>query len=336
LFCDRSNDVEHLYINFAYQKAVQFCESAIYILNMVSDLFDESRWEVVTQEFEDITYHRAVDNQIARIAFDRPEVRNAFRPGTVDELYAALDHVRKQADIGCVILTGNGPSPKDGGWAFCSGGDQSVRGESGYEYRDDDQADELDDELVREAKAGRLHILEVQRLIRFMPKPVIAVVPGWAAGGGHSLHVVCDITLASEEQAKFRQTDADVASFDGGFGSAYLARQVGQKKAREIFFRGSTYSAEEAEEMGMVNETVPHDELEDVAVEWAVEITNKSPTSIRMLKYAFNLVDDGLIGQQVFAGEATRLAYMTDEAQEGRDAFLEGRSPDFTEIPWHY
>jgi naphthoate synthase len=303
---------------------------------MTSELMDPDRWEEVTDEFHDVTYHRATDAPVVRIAFDRPAVRNAFRPGTVDELYAALDHARKQADVGCVLLTGNGPSPKDGGWAFCAGGDQSVRGGSGYEYRDDDEADESDDPLVREAKAGRLHILEVQRLIRFMPKPVIAVVPGWAVGGGHSLHVVCDLTLASEKHAKFLQTDPDVASFDGGFGSAYLAKQVGQKKAREVFFRGKTYSAAEAVDMGMANEAIPHEDLEAVAFEWAEEMTSKSPTAMRMLKYAFNLTDDGLVGQQVFAGEATRLAYMTDEAAEGRDAFLEKRDPDFSEFPWHY
>jgi len=303
---------------------------------MVSELFDESAWEPVTDEFADVTYHRAVDVPAVRIAFDRPAVRNAFRPGTVDELYAALDHARKQADVGCVLLTGNGPSPTDGGWAFSAGGDQSVRGESGYEYRDDDEAGADDDPAVKQAKAGRLHILEVQRLIRTMPKPVIAVVPGWAVGGGHSLHVICDLTLASDAHAKFLQTDPDVASFDGGFGSAYLAKQIGQKKAREVFFRGKTYSAEEAADMGMVNEAIAHDELEDVALEWAEEMTAKSPTAMRMLKFAFNATDDGMMGQQVFAGEATRLAYMTDEAEEGRDAFLAGREPDFDEFPWHY
>jgi len=303
---------------------------------MVSATFDPDAWERVTDEFDDITYHRGVDTPVVRIAFDRPALRNAFRPGTVDELYAALDHARKQADVGCVLLTGNGPSPKDDGWAFCAGGDQSVRGDSGYEYQAEDEADESDSDLVKEAQAGRLHILEVQRLIRFMPKPVVAVVPGWAVGGGHSLHVVCDLTLASEEHAKFLQTDPDVGSFDGGFGSAYLAKQIGQKKAREVFFRGKTYSAEEAEEMGMVNEVISHEELETVALEWADEMTTKSPTAMRMLKYAFNMADDGMVGQQVFAGEATRLAYMTEEAQEGRDAFLEGREPNFREFPWHY
>jgi naphthoate synthase len=304
---------------------------------MVSELFDADRWDPIEGfDFDDVTYHRAVDVPAVRVAFDRPAVRNAFRPGTVDELYVALDHARRQAGVGCVLLTGNGPSPKDGGWAFCAGGDQSVRGGSGYEYRGDDEAGAADDEAVREARAGRLHILEVQRLIRFMPKPVVAVVPGWAVGGGHSLHVVCDLTLASEEHAKFLQTDPDVASFDGGFGSAYLARQVGQKKAREVFFLGKTYDAAEAAEMGMVNEAVPHADLEAVALEWAAEMTAKSPTAMRMLKYAFNLADDGLVGQQVFAGEATRLAYTTDEAREGRDAFLEKRDPDFSAFPWHY
>ncbi|WP_338739466.1 1,4-dihydroxy-2-naphthoyl-CoA synthase [Haloplanus salilacus] len=310
---------------------------------MVSDLFDPDRWTAVTDEFEDVTYHRADDVPAVRVAIDRPEVRNAFRPRTVDELYAALDHARKQADVGCVLLTGNGPSPTDGGWAFSAGGDQSIRGESGYEYREDDapaaetDADTEDTTLDTDTSTvGRLHVLEVQRLIRFMPKPVVAVVPGWAVGGGHSLHVICDLTLASADHAKFLQTDPDVASFDGGFGSAYLARQIGQKKAREVFFLGKTYDADEAADMGMVNEAVPHEELEEVALSWAETMTGKSPTAMRMLKYAFNLADDGMVGQQVFSGEATRLAYMTDEAAEGRDAFLEGREPDFSDVPWHY
>lgn len=294
-----------------------------------SPLFDPERWTPVEGfAFRDLTYHRARDVGAVRIAFDRPEVRNAFRPQTVDELYAALDHARCASDVGCVLLTGNGPSPKDGGWAFCSGGDQRVRGPAGYEYRGDGPADA--------ARLGRLHILEVQRLIRFMPKVVIAVVPGWAVGGGHSLHVVCDLTLASREHARFKQTDADVASFDGGYGSAYLARMVGQKKAREIFFLGRTYSADEAAAMGMVNASVPHAELETVALDWAREVTAKSPTAQRMLKFAFNLADDGLVGQQLFAGEATRLAYGTAEAREGRDAFVEKREQQFGAFPWHY
>jgi len=297
---------------------------------MVSEIFDADRWEPIDLDFRDLTYHRAVDQGTVRIAFDRPAVRNAFRPGTVDELYTALDHAKRQTDVGCVLLTGNGPSPKDGGWAFCSGGDQRVRGGSGYEYRGDDSDRE------GAASAGRLHILEVQRLIRHIPKPVVCVVPGWAVGGGHSLHVVCDLTIASEEHATFLQTDPDVASFDAGFGSAYLAKQVGQKKAREVFFVGMTYDAEEAADMGMVNRVVPHEDLEDAALEWAAEMNSKSPMAMRMLKYAFNLTDDGLVGQQVFAGEATRLGYMTEEAQEGRDAFVEGRDPDFSEFDWYY
>jgi naphthoate synthase len=281
--------------------------------------------------FSDITYHRSVDSGTVRIAFNRPEVRNAFRPQTVDELFTALDHARQTPDVGCVLLTGNGPSPKDGGWAFCSGGDQRIRGKDGYKYADGVSAD-----TINSARTGRLHILEVQRLIRFMPKVVICVVPGWAVGGGHSLHVVCDLTIASRQHAIFKQTDADVASFDGGYGSAYLARQVGQKFAREIFFLGRNYSADEAHRMGMVNAVVDHAELEKVALEWAREINAKSPTAQRMLKFAFNLIDDGLVGQQLFAGEATRLAYMTDEAQEGRDAFLQKRDPDWSNFPWHF
>jgi naphthoate synthase len=299
---------------------------------VVSELFNPSAWRTVDGfNFADITYHRAVAQGTVRIAFNRPEVRNAFRPGTVDELYRALDHARMTSDVGCVLLTGNGPSPRDGGWAFCSGGDQRIRGRSGYQYASGETADTIDP-----GRAGRLHILECQRLIRFMPKVVIAVVPGWAAGGGHSLHVVCDLTLASAEHARFKQTDADVASFDGGFGSAYLARQVGQKFAREIFFLGREYSAADAHRMGMVNAVVPHSALEKTALEWAAVVNAKSPTAQRMLKYAFNLIDDGLVGQQLFAGESTRLAYMTDEAAEGRDAFLEKRAPDWSTFPWYY
>lgn len=297
-----------------------------------SELFDPDAWRPVPGfDFVDITYHRAVETGAVRIAFDRPEVRNAFRPGTVDELYRALDHARQTPDVGCVLLTGNGPSPKDGGWAFCSGGDQRIRGRTGYQYASGDTAESVDP-----ARAGRLHILECQRLIRFMPKVVIAVVNGWAAGGGHSLHATADLTLASEEHARFKQTDADVGSFDGGYGSAYLARQVGQKFAREIFFLGRTYTAEQMQRMGAVNEVVPHASLERVALEWAKEINGKSPQAQRMLKYAFNLLDDGLVGQQLFAGEATRLAYMTDEAVEGRDAFLQKRTPDWDAYPWYY
>jgi naphthoate synthase len=299
---------------------------------MVSELFDGRAWQPVEGfDLTDITYHRAVDVGVVRVAFARPEVRNAFRPHTVDELYRVLDHARQTADVGCVLLTGNGPSPKDGGWAFCSGGDQRIRGRDGYRYADGETAASVDP-----ARTGRLHILEVQRLIRVMPKVVICLVPGWAAGGGHSLHVVCDLTLASREHARFRQTDTDVASFDGGFGSAYLARQVGQKFAREIFFLGDTYTADDAHRMGMVNAVVAHEDLEREGLEWGRRIMGKSPTAQRMVKFALNLVDDGLVGQQVFAGEATRLVYGTDEAAEGRDAFLERRDPDWSPYPWHY
>ncbi len=299
----------------------------------ISETFDPDRWHQVAgfEALVDITYHRAVDQGTVRIAFNRPEVRNAFRPRTVDELYRCIDHARMTSDVGCVLITGNGPSPRDGGWAFCSGGDQRIRGRAGYRYAEGETADTIDP-----ARAGRLHILEVQRLIRTSPKVVIAVVPGWAVGGGHSLHVTADLTIASEEHAIFKQTDTDVASFDGGFGSAYLARQVGQKRAREIFFLGRSYSAREAFDMGMVNAVVPHAELEATALEWGAEINAKSPTGQRMAKFALNLIDDGLMGQQVFAGEATRLAYMTDEAVEGRDAFLEKRTPDWSEFPWYF
>jgi naphthoate synthase len=297
--------------------------------SVVSEIFEADKWQAVEGfEFEDITYHRARDVGAVRIAFNRPEVRNAFRPKTVDELYTALEHARTWSDVGAVLITGNGPSPKDGGWAFCSGGDQRIRGKDGYKYEGTGGADA--------ASLGRLHILEVQRLIRFSPKVVIAVVPGWAVGGGHSLHVVCDLTIASKEHAIFKQTDPDVASFDSGYGSALLARQVGQKRAREIFFLGLNYSAEEAFQMGMVNAVVPHAELERTALDWCHRIMQKSPTAMRMLKYGFNLPDEGLVGQQLFAGEATRLAYGGEEAVEGRDAFLEKRTPNFSKFPWHY
>jgi len=299
---------------------------------MVSTIFDPARWrEVPGLHFTDITYHRAVDQGTVRIAFDRPDCRNAFRPQTVDQLFVALDHARQSSDVGCVLLTGNGPSAKDGGWAFSSGGDQRIRGKDGYKYAEGSSQKDIDP-----ARLGRLHILEVQRLIRFMPKIVIAVVPGWAVGGGHSLHVVCDLTLASAEHARFKQTDPDVASFDSGFGSAYLARQVGQKRAREIFFLGRDYDAAEAVAMGMANAAIPHAELENTALSWAAEINSKSPTAMRMLKFGFNLIDDGLVGQQLFAGEATRLAYGTEEDREGRDHFVEKRPRDFSGFPWHY
>ncbi|MEY3537466.1 MAG: hypothetical protein RL645_280 [Actinomycetota bacterium] len=299
----------------------------------VSELFDASIWREVDgfANLEDVTYHQHVSLGVVRIAFNRPEVRNAFRPKTVDELHATLEHARVNPRVGVVLLTGNGPSPKDGGWAFSSGGDQRVRGKDGYKYADGETADSID-----QARNGRLHILEVQRLIRFMPKVVIALVPGWAAGGGHSLNVIADLSIASREHARFKQTDADVASFDGGFGSAYLARQTGQKFAREIFFLGQEYSAQRAYEMGVINAVVDHAELEITGVEWAAEILRKSPQSIRMLKYAFNAIDDGLVGQQLFAGEATRFAYGTAEAAEGRDSFLQKREPDWSPYPWQF
>ncbi|MGO4102873.1 1,4-dihydroxy-2-naphthoyl-CoA synthase [Leifsonia sp. YAF41] len=299
----------------------------------VSDIFDPEQWNDVAgfENLTDVTYHHDLSGRIARVAFNRPEVRNAFRPHTVDELYAALENARTNPRIGVVLLTGNGPSQKDGGWAFCSGGDQRIRGRDGYKYAEGAEATGID-----AGRGGRLHILEVQRLIRFMPKVVMAVIPGWAAGGGHSLHVVCDLSIASAEHGKFKQTDADVGSFDAGYGSAYFARQIGQKFAREIFFLAREYSAQRAYEMGAVNAVVPHAELEATALDWAREILTKSPTAIRMLKFAFNAVDDGMVGQQVFAGEATRLAYGTDEAVEGRDAFLEKRDPDWAPYPWQY
>jgi len=269
------------------------------------------------KEYKDLTYKKA--DGVARIAFNRPEVRNAFRPQTVSELIDAFYDAQEDLSIGVIVLTGEGPSSKDGGWAFCSGGDQNARGKDGYKDS---------------AGTGRLNILEVQRMIRFMPKVVICAVPGWAVGGGHSLHVVCDMTIASKEHAIFKQTDLDVASVDAGYGSAYLAKMVGQKKAREIFFLGRNYNAQEAMDMGMVNAVVPHDQLDQTAYDWAQEIMQKSPTAIKMAKFALNATDDGMVGQQVFAGEMTRLIYMTDEAKEGRDAFLEKRKPDFGKDRW--
>jgi naphthoate synthase len=308
-------------------------------LASVSDTFDPAAWQAVAgfDDLTDLTYHRAKAHGTVRIAFDRPDVLNAFRPHTVDELLRVLEHARTAADVGCVLLTGNGPSEKHGKHAFCSGGDQRIRGRSGYQYADGTGGEVTDARTpADQARLGRLHILECQRLIRFMPKVVICLVNGWAAGGGHSLHVVSDLSLASAEHGRFKQTDADVGSFDGGFGSAYLARQVGQKFAREIFFLGEEYSADDAHRMGMVNRVVPHADLESVALEWGHRINSKSPTAQRMLKYSFNLIDDGLVGQQLFAGETTRLAYMTDEAAEGRDQFLEKREPDWSPFPWYY
>lgn len=310
----------------------------------ISETFDPQKWRTIEgfENLTDITYHRGVertpdgerDLPVVRVAFHRPEVRNAFRPHTVDELYRVMDHARMTSSVGTVLLTGNGPSAKDGGWAFCSGGDQRIRSRSGYRYVTDNAVET--EEGIDPAQAGRLHILEVQRLIRMMPKVVIAVVNGWAAGGGHSLHVVADLSIASREHARFKQTDANVGSFDGGYGSAYLAKQVGQKRAREIFFLAREYSAQDAFEWGAVNEVADHDKLEDLAIEYANIIATKSPQAIRMLKFSFNLTDDGLMGQQVFAGEATRLAYMTDEAVEGRDSFLERRPANWEDYPYAF
>lgn len=310
----------------------------------VSETFDPTQWDEVPgfDDLTDLTYHRAKAHGTVRIAFDRPDVLNAFRPHTVDELLRTLEHARTSADVGCVILTGNGPSPKNGKRSFCTGGDQRIRGKAGYQYEETGTTYDAaatgasEPSTIDKAKLARLHILECQRLIRFMPKIVVCVVPGWAAGGGHSLHVVADLTLASAEHARFKQTDADVGSFDGGYGSAYLARQVGQKFAREIFFLAQEYDAADGMRMGTVNRAVPHAELEATALEWGRLINGKSPTAQRMLKYSFNLIDDGLVGQQLFAGETTRLAYMTDEAQEGRDQFLEKREPDWSPYPWYY
>ena len=314
----------------------------------VSETFDADRWRDVAgfDDLTDLTYHRGVERSpdgvrdlpVVRVAFDRPDVRNAFRPHTVDELFRVLDHARMTADVGTVLLTGNGPSSKDGGWAFCSGGDQRIRGRSGYQYTTapDGGGDVETADAVDPARAGRLHILEVQRLIRTMPKVVIAVVDGWAAGGGHSLHVVADLSIACRQHGRFKQTDANVGSFDGGYGSALLARQVGQKRAREIFFLAREYSADDALAWGAVNDVVAHADLEDAGLEYARTVATKSPQAVRMLKFAFNLADDGLAGQQVFAGEATRLAYLTDEAVEGRDAFLERREPDWSGFPYAY
>ena len=298
---------------------------------MENQPFNANLWTDLTNtfKFEDITYHRAKESSVIRIAFNRPDCRNAFRPQTVDELLIAFEDARTQSDIGCVILTGNGPSSKDGGWAFSSGGDQRIRKKDGYSYDSSSSNSDV-------TSFGRLHILEVQRYIRFIPKIVISVVPGWAVGGGHSLHVVCDLTIASKEHAIFKQTDPDVASFDSGYGSAYLARQIGQKRAREIFFLGLDYSAQDAFEMGMVNAVESHEKIEYKALEWAKLISKKSPTAMRMLKYGFNLPDDGLVGQQLFAGEATRLAYQTEEAQEGRAAFLDKRDVNFSDFDWKY
>ena len=271
-------------------------------------------WKVV-KEYTDITYHKA--DGMARIAFNRPEVRNAFRPLTIDEMIDAFKHAWMDADIGVILLTGNGPAT-DGKYAFCSGGDQRVRGTAGY---------------IGDDGVARLNVLELQRIMRTMPKPVIALVAGYAVGGGHVLHVVCDLTIAAEN-AIFGQTGPKVGSFDGGFGSSYLASIVGQKKAREIWYLCRQYTADEAEKMGMVNKIVPVDKLEEEGVLWAQEILAKSPIAIRFLKAGFNADLDGQTGLQVLAGDATMLFYMTEEGSEGKEAFLEKRPPNYRKYPW--
>ncbi len=273
-----------------------------------------AQWSEV-KKFEDITYHAW--NGIARIAFNRPAIRNAFRPETTDELIEAFEHAWNDTSIGAVLFTGNGPSPKDGKWAFCSGGDQTVRGEAGYVGTDG---------------VPRLNVLRLQRIIRTMPKPVIALVAGYAVGGGHVLHVICDITIAADN-AVFQQTGPRVGSFDGGFGSSHLSRLVGPKKAKEIWYLCRQYNAEEAENMGLVNTVVPLQDLEKEGVQWAEEMLNHSPLAIRTLKSAFNADEDGAAGIQELAGNATLLFYMTQEGQEGRDAYLQGRKPDFRNKP---
>jgi naphthoate synthase len=267
------------------------------------------------KDYSDITYHKA--DGMARIAFNRPEVRNAFRPKTLDELIDAFNDAWNDMEIGVVLFTGNGPA-QDGKWAFCSGGDQRVRGDAGY---------------VDEKGVPRLHVLQLQRIIRSMPKVVIALVAGYAIGGGHVLHVVCDLTIAADN-AIFGQTGPKVGSFDGGLGASYLARIVGQKKAREIWYLCRQYDAYEAERMGLVNKVVPLEELEAEGVRWAQEILKKSPIAIRCLKAAFNADCDGQLGLQELAGHATMLFYMTEEGQEGRNAFLEKREPRFDKFPW--
>src|SRR3989304_1022416 len=272
-----------------------------------------TKW-ITVKEYQDITYEKA--DGMARIAFNRPEVRNAFRPDTIKEMIEAFENAWEDTRVGVILLTGNGPA-KDGKYSFCSGGDQKVRGNAGYVGKDG---------------VPRLNVLELQRYIRSMPKPVIALVAGYAIGGGHVLHVVCDLTIAADN-AVFGQTGPKVGSFDAGFGASYLARIVGQKKAREIWFLCRQYSAREALEMGLVNAVVPFARLEDETVEWCKTIMQRSPLAIRMIKAGLNAELDGQAGLQEFAGNATMLYYMTGEAQEGKKAFLEQREPEFKKFP---
>jgi len=274
----------------------------------------EINWQTV-KSYEDIRYEQAAG--MAKLTINRPHKRNAFRPQTVFELYEALARIREDTSIGVVLLTGAGPHT-DGKYAFCSGGDQSVRGKAGY----------MDAEGT-----PRLNVLDLQRAIRSLPKVVIALVAGYAIGGGHVLHLVCDLTIAADN-AIFGQTGPKVGSFDGGFGASYLARIVGQKKAREIWFLCRQYSAQEALNMGLVNTVVPVDQLEAEGINWGNEILDKSPTAIRCLKAAFNADCDGQMGLQELAGNATLLYYMTEEGSEGKQAFLEKRKPNFRDYPW--
>lgn len=271
------------------------------------------KW-IKVKKYKDIKYEKM--GGIAKITLNRPEKRNAFRPETTKELYDAFNDAREDSKIGVILLTGAGPA-KDGKYAFCSGGDQSIRGDKGYIGKDDG--------------VPRLNILDVQKQIRSIPKPVIALVAGYAIGGGHVLHVVCDLTIAADN-AIFGQTGPKVGSFDGGFGSSYLARIVGQKKAREIWYLCRQYNAQEAYEMGLVNKIVPVNKLEEEGIKWAKEILEKSPLAIRLLKSAFNAELDGQVGIQELAGNATLLYYMSEEAQEGRNAYNEKRKPDFSKF----
>ncbi len=269
---------------------------------------------IEVKKYQDITYHKA--DGMARIAFNRPEVRNAFRPQTIDEMIDAFRHVWMDTEVGVILLTGNGPA-SDGKYAFCSGGDQKVREYGGYS----------------DGGIPRLNVLELQRIIRTMPKVVIALIAGYAIGGGHVLHVVCDLSLAAEN-AIFGQTGPKVGSFDAGYGSATLARIVGQKKAREIWYLCRQYNAQEALEMGLVNKVVPVDQLEAEGITWAQEILDKSPIAIRFLKAAMNADMDGQTGLQVLAGDSTMLFYMTEEGSEGKNAFVEKRKPGYRKFPW--
>lgn len=279
----------------------------------MTNLMQLADWQPVKQ-YEDITYHKA--EGIGRIAFNRPEVRNAFRPKTIDEMTEAFLMAWRDEEVGVIWITGNGPSPKDGVWSFCAGGDQKVRGQAGY---------------VGDDGVARLNVLQLQRYIRTCPKPVVAVIAGYAIGGGHVLHVICDLSIAADN-AVFGQTGPIVGSFDAGFGSSYLAAIVGQKKAREIWFLCRQYDAQEALDMGLVNTVVPLDQLEAEALQWSREMLKKSPMALRFIKAGLNAELDGQAGVQVLAGDATMLFYMTEEGTEGKNSFIEKREPDFSKF----